>query len=253
MSYIGNSFSEQTVTPSTDFFNGNGVTTAFTLSKIVLSPFSILVVVNNVIQNPIISYSINTSNQLVFPSPPSVGVNNIYVTYNSFTGVAVGIGQGSVPSSALQGPNAPSWDVNGNLNVVGNLVNVVTENIQTGSYTPVLSDQGRVVAMNNTSAATVTIPPESSVAFPIGAILYICRVSSGAVTLAGGVGVTLSKTGTFGASEQITLRKRSSNNWIVIDATTEIASASGGSTTLSGNFRTHSFTGAGSAGTFTVG
>jgi hypothetical protein len=43
-------------------------------------------------------------------------------------------------------------------------------NSQTGtSYTPVLSDNGKLVTLNNASAITVSIPTNASVAYPTGA------------------------------------------------------------------------------------
>lgn len=43
-------------------------------------------------------------------------------------------------------------------------------NTQTGtSYTPVLSDNGKIVTLNNASAITVSIPTNGSVAYPVGA------------------------------------------------------------------------------------
>jgi hypothetical protein len=43
-------------------------------------------------------------------------------------------------------------------------------NTQTGTtYTPVLSDNGKIVTLNNASAISVTIPTNASVAYPVGA------------------------------------------------------------------------------------
>lgn len=43
-------------------------------------------------------------------------------------------------------------------------------NTQTGTtYTPVLSDNGKIVTLNNASAISVTIPTNASVAYPTGA------------------------------------------------------------------------------------
>jgi len=250
MAYLGNSFNQQMFTPATDFFSGNGVTTTFTLTRPLQSIYGIEVVVNNVLQNPSNTYSINASNQLTFVAAPSAGTNNIYVNYNAPISQVNGIGQGTVQASALAGPNAPTWDTTGNLTINGALVSQIAENVRTSDYTLALSDRALVVAMNNSSAATVTVPPESSVFFPIGTILYICRVGAGAVTLAAGAGVSLSKTGTFGSNEQITIRKRASNTWIIVDSPTNPA-AIGGTFSQASGYKINSFT-AGS-GTLTVG
>lgn len=68
----------------------------------------------------------------------------------------------------------------------------VAPNDQTGTtYTFVLADKHRLVTGNNASAQTFTIPPNSSVAFPLGTILEIYQKGAGQVTVAAGSGVTL--------------------------------------------------------------
>jgi hypothetical protein len=121
---------------------------------------------------------------------------------------------------------------------------------QSSSYTLALADRNRVVAFSGGGAQTVTIPNESSVNFPIGSVVYIARVGAGSLTLAGAAGVTVSKTGTFATNEEITVRKRGSNNWIVIDAERDLI-ASGGTTSTPTGFSLHQFTTAGAA-TITV-
>lgn len=101
MAYLGNSsVNTQNITPATDFFSGNGVTTAFTLSRSVISTFSIEAVINNVQQNPSTAYTVS-GNVITFTSAPPTGTNNIYVKYNSIIGQQIGIGQGTVGTSQL--------------------------------------------------------------------------------------------------------------------------------------------------------
>ncbi|MBN9278935.1 MAG: DUF2793 domain-containing protein, partial [Hyphomicrobium sp.] len=65
-------------------------------------------------------------------------------------------------------------------------------NAQTGtSYTLNLADKGRIVTMNNANANTVTIPPNSAIAFPTGAIIDVLRIGAGATTLQAATGVTI--------------------------------------------------------------
>ena len=69
-------------------------------------------------------------------------------------------------------------------------------NAQTGTtYTTVLSDNGKLVTQSNASAITTTIPPNSSVAYPVGAQLNIVQIGAGQVTFAQGSGVTIVSTG----------------------------------------------------------
>lgn len=64
-------------------------------------------------------------------------------------------------------------------------------NTQTASYTLVLTDQNKLVTINSASATTLTIPPNSSVAFPIGAQVLLSQFGTANVTITAGAGVTL--------------------------------------------------------------
>ena len=87
---------------------------------------------------------------------------------------------------------------------------------QTGSYTLALTDLGRVVLFNSASAANLTVPPNSSVAFSIGAVLYVYNNGAGAISLVAGSGVTLrNATGTLAQYKEISLRKRATDEWVV--------------------------------------
>lgn len=102
MGYIGNnSISNQIVQPATDFFSGNGVTTSFTLTRPLVSAYTIEAVVNNVQQNPATAYTV-TGNVITFTSAPSAGTNNVYINYNSVVGAQVAIGQGTISQQQLQ-------------------------------------------------------------------------------------------------------------------------------------------------------
>lgn len=57
-------------------------------------------------------------------------------------------------------------------------------NNQTGTtYAPVLADADKFITLSNTSAITVTIPANSSVAFPVGTKLNFCQLNTGQVTI----------------------------------------------------------------------
>ena len=134
------------------------------------------------------------------------------------------------------------------LRVAGLATSLQVENVQTSSYTCVLSDAGKVVTMDNTSAATITIPPNSSVAYPIGTTISIARINSGSLTLLAGGGVTITgiAAGTFSSSEQILCRKRGTDTWLAVSAfATGTLNASGGSTSVSSGYKIHQFTSVG--------
>jgi|ERR1051326_2027195 hypothetical protein len=69
---------------------------------------------------------------------------------------------------------------------------VVIGSDQTGStYTLVLTDAGALVEMNKSTAQTLTVPPNSSVAFPTGTRIAVRQKGAGQVTFSPGSGVTL--------------------------------------------------------------
>jgi len=82
MAFIGNSNTTQGFTPAIDYFNGNGSTTAFTLSRPVASVAQVQVVIENVPQNPGSAYTVS-GNTITFTSAPPSGTSNIYVYYTS--------------------------------------------------------------------------------------------------------------------------------------------------------------------------
>jgi len=65
-------------------------------------------------------------------------------------------------------------------------------NDQTGtSYTAVLTDAGGTIRMNNASANTVTIPPNSATILKIGTRIRITEIGAGTTTIVEGAGVTI--------------------------------------------------------------
>jgi hypothetical protein len=82
--YIGNTPTTQSFISGTDYFNGNGSTVAFTLSRQVNSPNDVEAFVNNVAQQPNSGYTISGTT-ITFTSAPSTGTNNVYVRFLSTT------------------------------------------------------------------------------------------------------------------------------------------------------------------------
>ena len=68
-------------------------------------------------------------------------------------------------------------------------------NRQTANYTLTLADVNQVVEMNVAASNTLTVPPESSVAFPIGTTIGGAQYGAGQTTLVAGSGVTLRSRG----------------------------------------------------------
>ncbi len=100
MAYIGSTPTSQSFIAGTDTFSGTGSQTAFTLSRAVNSVNDILVVVNNVEQQPA-NYSVSGLT-LTFSAAPSAGTNNVYVRYLSTTLQSNSVGDLSVSTAKIQ-------------------------------------------------------------------------------------------------------------------------------------------------------
>jgi hypothetical protein len=98
---------------------------------------------------------------------------------------------------------------------------MIALNAQTGtSYTAVLADDGKLVTMDNGSASTFTIPPNSSVAFGIGTQINIMQLGAGQVTITPGAAVTIrsagSKLKTNAQYAVATCVKIASDTWVAV-------------------------------------
>lgn len=91
-------------------------------------------------------------------------------------------------------------------------------NAQTGTtYTLVLGDANNYVRCTNAGAITLTVPPNSAVAFPVGTAVRVEQGGAGAVTITPGVGVTVSGTplATTAQYQALTLTKIATDTWVV--------------------------------------
>ena len=127
-------------------------------------------------------------------------------------------------ATALQTPrtiNGVSFD--GSANIVVALPPPV--NAQTGTtYTLALTDapannasQG-IVTMNNAAANTLTVPPNSSVAFPVGTIIQVVQLGAGQTAIAAGAGVTINNSSSLTARVRYStmlLTQVAANVWVL--------------------------------------
>ena len=93
---------------------------------------------------------------------------------------------------------------------------------QTASYTLEAADAGKLVEVSNPSANTLTVPPNSSVAFPTGTQIVVVQQGAGATTVTAGAGVTLrskdSALAIDGQYASVALIKRATDEWYVTGA-----------------------------------
>jgi hypothetical protein len=99
------------------------------------------------------------------------------------------------------------------------LVAAVPENLYTASTTLAAGDSDSVVAMNVASANNVTVPPDTTVNFPIGTTIEVYQHGAGQTTIVAGAGVTLRSDGgklkIAAQYNSASLRKRAANEWVV--------------------------------------
>lgn len=101
-------------------------------------------------------------------------------------------------------------------------ISTINQNIQTSSYTLALDDNGKVVEINSATAVNVTIPNNSTVAFPVGSMVEIYCLGVGLPTLVPASGVTLRTAGSLTLRAQyssVTIRKRATDEWAVVGDT----------------------------------
>lgn len=97
---------------------------------------------------------------------------------------------------------------------------LVTATTQSGTtYILALADAGTAVEFTSASTVTVTVPPNSSIAFPVGTVIELAQFGAGVLTVAAGSGVTIrSANNLLSARTQystLSLRKRATNEWVL--------------------------------------
>ena len=121
----------------------------------------------------------------------------------------------SSPGAVLAPNGSTAW------RSYGNTVSAPAINAQSGtSYTLALADAQSLIIFSNAATITVTVPPNSSVAYPVGTRVDVSQGAAGKVTLAQGAGVTInSKSGNKSTAAQyvaLSLFKTATNTWLLV-------------------------------------
>jgi len=102
---------------------------------------------------------------------------------------------------------------------------IAPTNTQDAAYTLVMGDAGKTVLHTSGSAHAWSIPPESSVNFPLGTVIILSNIGSGAVTVTRGAGVALRIAGvatdanvTMAQWGLATLAKVATDSWMISGA-----------------------------------
>ena len=136
----------------------------------------------------------------------------------TFTGT-VTLPTGTVTSAMILDGTIANADISASAAIDQGKIADTTLNAQTASYTLVLTDKNKLVEISNASANTLTVPPNSSVAFPIGSTLTVLQTGAGQCTITAGAGVTVN--GTPGLKlrttwSSATLIKRATDTWVAL-------------------------------------
>ena len=100
MAYLGSTPEYQSFTSGTDYFNGDGISVAFTLSRPVASVNDIEVVISNVVQQPSTAYTVSGTT-ITFTSAPPAGTSNVYARYMSTATQTITPSPGTVGTSQI--------------------------------------------------------------------------------------------------------------------------------------------------------
>lgn len=139
-----------------------------------------------------------------------IGSNNGSTISGLSNNIIISDGQGNIRMQ---------FDSSGNAKSNGSIVSHIEFNQQTSSYTPTIQDDGKIVEINSGSQNTFTIPPNSSVPFPIGTQINIIQTGTGQTIIAAGLGVTVNSTPGLKLRTQYstaTAIKRGTNLWILV-------------------------------------
>jgi hypothetical protein len=140
--------------------------------------------------------------------------------------VPPGGGGGGVWGS-ITGTLSAQTDLQSALDLKSNLY--LTHNTQTGNYVLVLTDKDtKLVEMNVGSANTVTVPLNSSVAFPIGTQIPVAQYGAGLTSIVATGGVTINtSSGSLDSPGQyapMVLEKRGTDEWYLWNGSTSSGS-----------------------------
>jgi hypothetical protein len=203
-------------------FEGSVIAAGGTVMSVALSVPSIFTVSGSPVSSSgTLSFSLNSQAvNLVFASPTSGSGAPTFRSLAASDIPTVNAAVTATTANALTTPrtiNNTTFD--GSANVI---LNGMPSNTQTGTtYTFALSDSGKLCTFNNSSAVTVTIPPASSVAFPVDAQILVSQYGTGQVTFAPGAGVTINSLlaykslyGQFAGG--LLIKTPTANTWLLI-------------------------------------
>jgi hypothetical protein len=154
------------------------------------------------------------------------GTNWIEIGVQGERGQTGPTGNAGPAGASVTGPPGPAGGPTGAAGAtgatgsVGGFADAQAINAQTASYTLALSDAGRLVTLNAAAGTiSVTVPPNSSVAFPTGTHVDVARLGNAAVRVTGATGVTINATPGINLRAQYsagTVILYAGNTWLLV-------------------------------------
>jgi hypothetical protein len=165
--------------------------------------------------------TINTSGVTAISSGVIVNADinaSAAIDKTKIAGTAVTVADsGTVTSAMIADSTIVDGDISATANIAQGKIADILTNAQGASYTLVLADKNKIVEMNVGSANDLTVPPNSSVAFPIGSQIQVLQTGAGKTRILAGAGVTVNATpGIFMRAQwsAVTLLKRGTDSWV---------------------------------------
>lgn len=187
-------------------FSDGGGYTAYSVSRMGVDGTGAVSTVNNVSPDGSGNVTLTASDVGALPSTYTAPVTSV----NGQTGTV------SITTTTL---GAAELDSNSKVVAAQASSSILSKS---ANYTLVLTDAGKMVIFSASSAVTLTIPTNASVAFPVGTEIEVVQKGSGIVTVAGASGVTIdsldSMTSLAGQYSVAGLKKINTNEWILAGA-----------------------------------
>jgi len=137
---------------------------------------------------------------------------------NSLTLTTPNIGAATASSIVVGTVSVPT--PSSGIVTAGNIVFHLDINSLVASYVLALSDDGKLIEIDAPSLATVTIPLDSSVDFPVGTQITFLQTGAGQISFVPTGGVTLNSNPSNGRTRGIwtsaVLIKRLANTWVLL-------------------------------------